>query len=141
MKRIGCLACAVALWAAQGCVVISGPFSEETHLKYTNERLGFVTRDLWDKTDGKERICIDAGTTTEEDLQERGVDYQVYESPFGKTYLIEKTAYEKMKNYSLRTLGTPFTLAADATICVVVATVDQLDDILFELLLGCLRPH
>lgn len=84
---------------------------------------GCATSYLWENTDTNERIWIDAGKTTEEALQERGVDYQVYEGKRGKGYLVRKTSRHKMKDYSLRMLGTPVTLAVDAATTVAVIGV------------------
>ncbi len=78
---------------------------------------------LWEKTDPRERIWIGADKTTEEALMRRGVAYEVYVSPRGKGYLIEKSGWRKMSDYQLRMLGTPVTLALDTATTVVVVGV------------------
>jgi len=82
-----------------------------------------ATQMLWDNTDPKERIWIDADKTTEAALRRRGVAYEVYESPHGRAYLIEKSGWRKMGDYQLRVLGTPVALALDAATTVLVVGV------------------
>jgi hypothetical protein len=82
-----------------------------------------ATQKLWDDTNPRARIWIDADKTTEAALRSRGVTYEVYDTGRGKGYLIEKSGWQKMKDYQLRALGTPVTLALDATKTVVVVGV------------------
>lgn len=79
-----------------------------------------TTAKLWKDMDPNERIWIDASKTTEEALQKKGVDYEVYNSGSCKGYLIKKSGMERMKDYQLRALGTPVTLVVDAATTVVV---------------------
>jgi len=101
MNRLMRMACVAILLGTQGC----------------------ATSSLWKRTNANERIWIDASKTTEEALKERGVEYQVYEGKNVKGYLIKKTSQDKMKDYSLRMLGTPVTLTVDAASAVVVVGV------------------
>lgn len=82
-----------------------------------------TTQALWENTNPNERIWIDANRTSEADLQRRGVRYEVYESQIGRGYLLDKTCWQKMKDYHLRALGTPVTLVVDAASTVVVVGV------------------
>jgi hypothetical protein len=79
-----------------------------------------ATGKLWEDTDPNERIWLDASKTTEEALQKRGVDYEVYDRGGRKGYLIKKSGMDRMKDYHLRVLGTPVTLVLDAATAVVV---------------------
>ena len=82
-----------------------------------------ATQGLWRYADPNERIWIDAGKITEARLQARGIRYEISQTDWGSGYLIEKSGWEKMKDYHLRLLGTPVTLALDAATTVVVVGV------------------
>jgi len=79
-----------------------------------------ATARLWEDIDPNERIWIDASKTTEEALRKKGVDFEAYDSGNCKGYLIKKSGMDRMKDYQLRALGTPVTLALDAATTVVV---------------------
>lgn len=51
---------------------------------------------------------------SEAELQKKGVKYKKNEE--GTTFYVEKTALDKLKDYSFRALGTPFTVVIDAVI-------------------------
>ena len=79
-----------------------------------------ATSKLWEDTNPNERVWIDANKITEAALKNRGVRYQVYSAEWGKGYLVEKSAWGKLKDYHFRALGTPVTLTIDAATTVVV---------------------
>jgi hypothetical protein len=79
-----------------------------------------ATAKLWEDSDPNERIWIDASKTTEEALQKKGVDYDVYDRGDCRGYLIKKSGMDRMKDYQLRALGTPVTVVLDAATTVVV---------------------
>ena len=85
-----------------------------------------ATSKLWEDTDPNVRIWIDANKITEAALKSRGVKYQVQASEQGTGYLVEKSGWEKMKDYHLRMLGAPVTLVVDAATTVVVVGVYML---------------
>lgn len=78
------------------------------------------TTKLWDATNPNERIWIGEGEISEAELKKRGVEYEVYSSETCPGFLVEKSAMNKFKDYNLRMLGTPVTLAVDAAASVVV---------------------
>jgi hypothetical protein len=81
------------------------------------------THALWDSTDPNEQIWIPASQITEEELVKRGVAYEVYSQEDCNGYLVEPGNLSKFKDYSLRTLCTPITLAVDAVTTVTVGGV------------------
>jgi hypothetical protein len=82
-----------------------------------------ATSQLWADTRTPEWIWIDANKISEAALQQRGVEYRVQDTPGGKGYLIKSSMAEKMKDFQLRMLGTPVTLAVDAATTVAVVGV------------------
>ena len=84
---------------------------------------GCATSNLWDDTHPRQSIWIDAKDITEAELQKRGVEYEVYTSETCNGFLVEKSAKDKFKDYHLRLLGTPVTLAVDAATTVAVGAV------------------
>jgi hypothetical protein len=82
-----------------------------------------ATAHLWESTNPNERIWIDATKTTEADLRKRNVEYEVYQDARGSGYLVKKTSRQKMRDYQLRMLATPFTVVLDAAATVVVVGV------------------
>ena len=82
-----------------------------------------TTSKLWEDTNPKDRIWIDASKTTEAALQKRGVKYESYALSRGNGYLVAKSSMDKMKDYQLRMLGTPVTVVLDTAATVVVVGV------------------
>lgn len=78
---------------------------------------------LWDDTRSDELVFISSKDITEEELQKRGVEYEVFSSETYNGFLVEKSTKDKFKDYHLRMLGTPVTLTVDAASTVVVAGV------------------
>ena len=78
------------------------------------------TSQLWEDTDPRENVWINAKDITEAELKSRGVEYEVYTSETCNGYLVEKSAKDKFKDYNLRLLGAPVTLVVDAAGTVVV---------------------
>jgi hypothetical protein len=78
------------------------------------------TTALWQDTDPRARIWIDADKITEAELLRRGLKYEVYNADWGRGYLVKKNALGKMRDYHLRALGTPVTLTVDVATSVLV---------------------
>ena len=77
-----------------------------------------ATPALWKKTDPDECVSVSAEDITEEELQEQGLAYFV--SDDGMHYYVDKSFTTKFRDYALRVLGTPVTVALDAVLVVVV---------------------
>ncbi|MBM4154034.1 MAG: hypothetical protein FJ221_03290 [Lentisphaerae bacterium] len=81
---------------------------------------GCATARLWEWTDPNERVWIGADAITEQALQARGIDYQVYSGALGNGFLVRKNVRGRLWDYQLRALGTPVTLVLDAATVVVI---------------------
>jgi len=82
-----------------------------------------MTSKLWQDTDPNAVMWIDATKITEAELRERGVKYRAHKTAAGDGFLIEKSEHDKLRDYHLRLLGTPVTLAVDAASTVLVVGV------------------
>lgn len=82
---------------------------------------GGCTSMLWDDTRSDDMLYISADDITEQELQKRGVEYEIYSNGSCNGFLVEKSLKDKFKDYHLRLLGTPVTLTVDAATTVVVA--------------------
>ncbi len=65
---------------------------------------------------------MDAASISEEELVARNLRFEPYQDQWCKGYLVEKSSLRKLRDYTLRTLGTPITLAIDTPV-VIVAVV------------------
>jgi len=70
-----------------------------------------ATERLWENTNPKEYVRVDAPEFTEEVLQSKGIAYQRFQD--GTLYM-EKSDLRKMGDYALRIFVTPATLVIDA---------------------------
>jgi hypothetical protein len=82
-----------------------------------------MTCRLWEDTNPQEMVWISAAAVTEEQLREKGVEYSEENRREFKGFLVEKSQCDKLKDYHLRLLGTPVTLAIDAAVTVTVVGV------------------
>lgn len=82
-----------------------------------------ATPALWQATDPHEFVAVSRSKTNEEELKARGLQYRVDEQR--NLVYVEKTKLRKSKDYVIRALATPVTVALDAatTIAVVGAAV------------------
>ena len=83
-----------------------------------------TTRALWDDTDPYVALSFDQIEEAELEAQ----DVRYYRDDMRKVFFVEKRGLAKYKDYGIRALGTPATIAIDAatTIVVVGATAGAL---------------
>ena len=81
---------------------------------------GCATPKLWETFNPNDRIWIPSDQITEDELKNRGVEYQKIKTDKNDGYVVGKDTLEKFTDYTYRTLGTPFTVVTDTAI---VATV------------------
>lgn len=77
------------------------------------------TQALYDSVDPNERVWIPADQITPEELARRGVAYERVDwgsDGSVRGYMVEKTAVEKFRDYSLLILGTPVTVTIDGVV-------------------------
>ncbi len=74
---------------------------------------GCVTPKLWKATDPNESIRMEYATVNEEDLKSKGLKY--VKDDLTQSYSVEKDSSQKFQDYTYRVLGTPLTVALDAT--------------------------
>jgi len=72
-----------------------------------------VTPALWEHTNPQEYVEIPSKDITEQELIESGVSY--YRDDRRGVYYAEKSTLAKLRDYTLRAIGTPFTVTLDAT--------------------------
>ena len=77
-----------------------------------------TTSMLWDAADPDEYIAISMNEVTEQELQEKGLDYEVSEK--WNVYYVEKSILQKTKDYIYRSFGTPVTVTVDIVSPIVV---------------------
>jgi len=81
-----------------------------------------ATQTLWENTNPDKYVQIDFTQITEDKLIENGVKY--IKDNKRKAFYVEKNSFDKLKDYTYRALGTPFTLVLDTiSIAIVVAGV------------------
>lgn len=78
-----------------------------------------ATKALWENTDPNKFVEIKFSQITEEVLIKNEVKY--YKDNTHQAFYVEKNSFDKLKDYTYRILGTPFTLAIDAVTIAVVA--------------------
>jgi hypothetical protein len=78
-----------------------------------------ATKALWKKTDPDEYIKINFTEITEQELQKRKAKY--IRDDHEHAFYVTKDSFDKFKDYTARTLGTPVTLVIDATAIVIFA--------------------
>ena len=78
-----------------------------------------ATEALWKNTNPDTYVKIAFSQITEEELIENEVKY--IKDNTHQAFYVEKNSFDKLKDYTYRLLGTPFTLAIDAVTVVVVA--------------------
>lgn len=76
-----------------------------------------ATSSLWKATDPGEFVRISMDDISEDELKEKELRY--YKDPDHNAYYVEKTGIEKLRDYSLRLLATPFTVVMDAASIVI----------------------
>ena len=84
---------------------------------------GCATPKLWETFNPNDRIWIPSDQITEDELKNRGVEYQKIKTDKNDGYVVGKDTLEKFTDYTYRTLGTPFTVIADTGIAVTAITV------------------
>jgi hypothetical protein len=77
-----------------------------------------TTSMLWDATDPHEYVVISKDEITEEELQEKGLDYEVSEK--WNVYYVEKNVLQKTRDYMYRSFATPVTVTVDVAMPVLV---------------------
>jgi len=84
---------------------------------------GCASPKLWETFNPNDRIWIPSDQITEDELKNRGVEYQKIKTDKNDGYVVGKDTLEKFTDYTYRTLGTPFTVIADTGIAVTAVTV------------------
>ena len=84
---------------------------------------GCATPKLWETFNPNDRIWIPSDQITEDELKNRGVEYEKIISDKNDGYVVEKDTLEKFTDYTYRTLGTPFTVVTDTAIAATVVGV------------------
>ena len=77
-----------------------------------------ATSMLWDANDPHEYITISRDEITEEELKDKGLDYEVSEK--WNLYYVEKSILQKTRDYIYRSFGTPVTVTVDVVTPIVV---------------------
>lgn len=77
-----------------------------------------TTSMLWDATDPDEYVVISRDEISEEELQEKGLDYEVSEK--WNVYYVEKSILQKTRDYIYRSFATPVTVTVDVAMPVLV---------------------
>lgn len=77
-----------------------------------------ATTSLWKSTDPGKFVRISMDNITEDELKEKELRY--YKDYTYHVYYVEKTGIEKLKDYSLRLIGTPVTVVIDAASVILV---------------------
>ncbi len=80
-----------------------------------------ATKQLWEDTETPEYAEMDATLMSEEELKEKGVEYYIADD--GNYYYIRTSGVEKLRNYTFRTLATPFTVTIDAVTVVFIGAI------------------
>ena len=73
---------------------------------------------LWEVTDPHSYVVISYDDITREELDAQQINYVAKEDY--RVYFIEKSRWRKMGDYTLRSIGTPVTVALDAALVVTV---------------------
>ena len=84
---------------------------------------GCATQNLWETYNPNDRIWIPSDQITEDELKNRGVEYQKIKTDKNDGYVVGKDTLEKFTDYTYRTLGTPFTVVTDTAIAATVVGV------------------
>ncbi len=86
-----------------------------------------ATSALWKATDPDTYVQINMEDVSEEELKAQGLHYRA--DYFQEVYYVEKSAVDRLKDYSLRAFGTPVTVVWDAATSIfvigILAFVDQ----------------
>ena len=77
-----------------------------------------TTSMLWDAADPDEYIAISMDEVTEQELQEKGLEYEVDQDR--GMYFVEKSILQKTRDYVYRSFGTPVTVVIDVATPVLV---------------------
>ena len=77
------------------------------------------TPKLYKATDPNQYVRVDYGQVTEEELIEKNIKY--FKDDESKSFYIEKSTFQKFRDYSVRTLATPVTVVLDTATIMVVA--------------------
>lgn len=80
-----------------------------------------ATPALWEATDPQEFVAVSKNKVNEQELKARGLSYHVDEAR-GVLY-VEKSNLQKTRDYAIRALGVPVTVAVDAATTIVVVGV------------------
>lgn len=75
-----------------------------------------TTQALWDDTDPY--VALSLSDITEDELKAQGIPY--YRDDARQVFFVEKRGLAKYKDYAVRALGTPATIAIDAATTIVV---------------------
>ena len=73
---------------------------------------------LWDAADPHEYVVVSRDEITEEELQEKGLDYEVSEE--WNVYYVEKNVLQKTRDYIYRSFATPVTVTVDVAMPLLV---------------------
>ena len=76
------------------------------------------TQALWKATDPDAYIKIKYTDITEEELKNQKIKY--YKDDRAKYYYVNKSSFDKLKNYAFRAIGTPVTIIVDATALLII---------------------
>ncbi len=77
-----------------------------------------TTSMLWDATDPQEYVVISRDEISEQELNAKGLDYEVSEK--WNVYYVEKSILQKSRDYVYRSFATPVTVTVDVVTPVVV---------------------
>jgi hypothetical protein len=77
---------------------------------------------LWELTDPNDRVEVSFRDATEQEWKAEGLDY--YRDETQKLFYVEQNSNQKFENYTLRTVGTPITVAVDAVILLMLSQED-----------------
>ena len=77
-----------------------------------------ATKALWEATDPDRYVQIKYTDITEQELKSKGGKYVKDDNK--KVYYVNKSSFEKLKNYTYRAIGTPVTIVVDATSLLIV---------------------
>jgi len=85
-----------------------------------------ATHALWENAGSNERVFISTTDITPAELERRGVKYERYRSDLLDGYLVEKSKFDRFRDYTFRVLATPFTVTLDTAVVVTVVGVGML---------------
>ena len=77
-----------------------------------------ATQYLWRETDPAEYVALSQSTVSQQDLERRHLHFIVDDEK--DVFYVEKNGIQKLRDYTIRTLGTPVAVTIDAAATIVV---------------------